>query len=60
MAAALAVLVAGFYLLLARREEPALVGLPCRAVPAAGAAAVARSERSTWFLVALFLLLSWV
>ena len=50
--------VVAFYDLLARRETLQLAGLPRRSAPVASPGQVARSERSTWAVVALFLLLS--
>lgn len=50
--------VAAFYGLLATREDVQVLRLPRRRTPATGLAGVARSERSTWVVVGLFLLLS--
>ena len=58
MAWLLLVSVVVFYGLLADREERQLFRLPRRPVAAATAAQVVRSERSTWVVVVLFLLLS--
>ena len=58
LAAALAGALVLFYAALARREQGQLSGLPQRRIPAAGPLQVARSERSTWIVVCLFLLLA--
>jgi protein-S-isoprenylcysteine O-methyltransferase Ste14 len=58
LAAALALGLVAFYGALAAREGAQLAGLPTRGQPVAGLARVARTERSTWAVVALFCLLA--